>query len=399
MLVIFRNFIVLFIFAFLLINLVNPVYGSGFEIEYVEGDDDCSEGYECLFIINGRYEGGFTINGHVTGCSFAQSSHDSGYMTTKVCGSSLTDVSLNDDVVDGKCGVNGILSFTNNTVYGGHVQGYLGPLNYQYHVCLEPRVGCSVRHSCLSGESCVIGMTNFTNAHAYQCDSFSAFSPYNFEYRLCCNFGYVKCDKVDGKWWDGSGWSDKSPDGCSCDFDSDCLSGLCVNYQCLEFVSDPIQLIGLENKYDMYIGQSELIIFSLKNNMPIDIETVLSVDPFSDGGYSGGNLYPFVWLEGHKFSENRYSLDVDLEANEIKTYVFVVEPAPRVENDVPYKLVFSADNIYGSDSKEVEFNINLVFDPGIPLTDRAQVPDLSIVSLFIIILTIFSYGVFRIYKK
>ena len=343
----------------------------------------CDAGDVCLFaLVNSTWDDPYDLsfNSHITGCHFA----DNGSVPMRVCADGLLSSVLRDG--DG-CEGNeyGIISFTDNTTSGGHAQIYGGQSYYQYHVCVEPRVSCVLRvGGCDASEVCVAGLTDRTNAHVSDCNAFQ--NPYDFRYFLCCADNYFMCErKTDGEteyWWDGSDWATSAPDGCSCEFDSQCVGSdsRCINYVCV-----PIQevVIGsLDDVYDLYIGQRESLFFSLTSQMDEDVELYISGVNARDVE----EFMPFAWLSSHKFDEYRYNLPLELKSGETKYFEFVVEPAPK-SGVVPFELVFKVvSNTTGLVSqKTVGFLVTQEYDSNVSFMDRADVSGIGFVGMFFVL--------------
>ncbi len=355
----------------------------------IEKAPDCDVGDVCLFaVVNGPllpYT--MSFNAHITSCDYA----DSGDAPTRVCAKGLLSAFVKDGV---PCGMNefGIISFTDDTPSGGHAQIYGGISDYEFHVCVKPRVGCVLKLGdsgvcdADNGEKCVVGLTDRTNAHVSDCAAYTLVPPYEFKYYLCCSENNIVCErKKDGGvdyWWDGNNWIVSGPDGCSCESDGQCQSGKCLDYTCV--VPAGLILSNLDDVYHLYIGAKENIVFSVKNDMDIGVDAgvhLLGVD-----SRDREEFMPFVWFDGHKSDEFKHSVPLSFGAGEKKYIRVVIEPAPK-SGVVPYEIMFKAvsETTGKTVAKTVEFNIDQEYNPDLSFADRTEVPGIGYVSVFVVL--------------
>ena len=358
---------------------------------------DCDAGDVCLFaVVNSSWGGSYDMsyNSHITSCHFA----DNKSAPTRVCAKGLLSAVVNDDSVDGPCDMNefGIISFTDNTTFGGHAQIYGGISNYQYHVCVKPRVGCVLRtvvDGCDvdNGEKCVIGLTDKTNAHISDCAASP--NPYDFKYLLCCSENNIVCERKKDTgidyWWDGSTWVISGPDGCSCEFDSQCQSGKCLDYMCV--VPAGLVISNLDDVYNFYIGKKETVVFSVGNDMDVAVDA--SIYLFGVDSRDESDFLPFMWFDGHKSDEFKHSILLNFKAGETKYLRVIIEPAPKSDAD-SYEVVFKgvSETTGKVVSKTVNFSVDQEYNPDMPFADRTRVPGIG----FVGILLILSLGMFLV---
>jgi len=192
------------------------------------------------------------------------------------------------------------------------------------------------------------------------------------------------CEKLEScgkeQYWNMSAWTEKIPDGCTCDVSESCTSGICLTGKCLtpenpniSFTSETIAL---------KLGSNTQIVIHVKNNLAI--KDTINVKLYT---------YPEILMNWMKFKNGENEIAVNLEGYEEESIVLDIFAGKTGAYKV--KIVANSmvsPNLYATDEQYVEITH---LENGI----KTNTPDIQWIAVFIIIFIAVAIASDRYVKK